>query len=474
MSTQRLRPRTGPRVARRLPEKQVPTARCSTRSSTRGAGGARRRPRRGGPAVRRPGRLARDGDRGAVPRVHGCRSSGRWRCAQRAYGDVVDGFVVPGPPSSPRCTTARRWCSARAGPRRRTSRRRWKSRRAPHAGPLGRRPAADGEGAGRDDGALPAARRVVGQGQRRAAGRRRCRPRPAGLGRGGADRGHVGRPGRGPDLVGDHPVPVRPALDHVSPAGRRPRRPADPVALARHRRRRLDAAAGAAGDQDADVAVVGAGFTGLWTAYYLLRPTRAAVAVLEREIAGFGACGRNGGWCSALFPAPLGWLAKRYGGRRPRYRAMHRAVDEVGAVAAGRGDRLRLRQGRRRRPWHAPRRSSPSASEAPGRPRRYGSATTFRCSGPEEARPSATRRRPRRDVHRRTRGHPPGALVRGLAGPSSGSAATCTRRQRSPIEPGRATPSTARVRAEVVVRPPRGTRRASRATSGRSCPSATT
>ena len=94
------------------------------------------------------------------------------------------------------------------------------------------------------------------------------------------------------------------------------------------------------GDRDADVAVVGAGFTGLWTAYYLLRadPT-LRVVVLEREVAGFGASGRNGGWCSALFPASLTWLARRYG--RPaavaQYRAMQATVDEVGAVAAAEG-----------------------------------------------------------------------------------------------------------------------------------------
>ena len=68
------------------------------------------------------------------------------------------------------------------------------------------------------------------------------------------------------------------------------------------------------GDLDADVAIAGAGFTGLWTAYYLkkARP-ELRVVVCEREIAGFGASGRNGGWCSALFPASLanwtGWAA---------------------------------------------------------------------------------------------------------------------------------------------------------------------
>jgi glycine/D-amino acid oxidase-like deaminating enzyme len=60
------------------------------------------------------------------------------------------------------------------------------------------------------------------------------------------------------------------------------------------------------GDLSCDVAIVGGGFTGLWTAYYLLGadPT-LRVAVLEAEQVGYGASGRNGGWCSALFPTPL-------------------------------------------------------------------------------------------------------------------------------------------------------------------------
>ena len=48
------------------------------------------------------------------------------------------------------------------------------------------------------------------------------------------------------------------------------------------------------GDIDVDVAVVGAGYTGLWAAYYLktLQPD-LRVAVLEQRFAGFGASGRN-------------------------------------------------------------------------------------------------------------------------------------------------------------------------------------
>jgi glycine/D-amino acid oxidase-like deaminating enzyme len=82
------------------------------------------------------------------------------------------------------------------------------------------------------------------------------------------------------------------------------------------------------------VAVVGAGLTGLWTAYYLLREDPSLrVAVLEAETAGFGASGRNGGWCSALFPAGLAKLAALPGSSREQALTLHRAmratVDEV-------------------------------------------------------------------------------------------------------------------------------------------------
>jgi glycine/D-amino acid oxidase-like deaminating enzyme len=94
------------------------------------------------------------------------------------------------------------------------------------------------------------------------------------------------------------------------------------------------------GDTEADVAIVGAGFTGLWTAYYLARADPGLrIVVCEREIAGFGASGRNGGWCSALFPASLSKL-ERMAGRDSAIalqRAMHGAVDEVGAVAQAEG-----------------------------------------------------------------------------------------------------------------------------------------
>ncbi len=95
-----------------------------------------------------------------------------------------------------------------------------------------------------------------------------------------------------------------------------------------------------AGDLDVDVAVVGAGFTGLWTAYYLAEADPSLrIAVLEAETAGFGASGRNGGWCSALFPASLSSLAD-LGDRESalaQHAAMRATVDEVGRVVAEEG-----------------------------------------------------------------------------------------------------------------------------------------
>jgi glycine/D-amino acid oxidase-like deaminating enzyme len=94
------------------------------------------------------------------------------------------------------------------------------------------------------------------------------------------------------------------------------------------------------GDTDADVAIVGGGLTGLWTAWYLLeRDPALRIVVLEKEIAGFGASGRNGGWCSALFPRSTASLERAHGREAALAlrRAMIGTVDEVGRVAASLG-----------------------------------------------------------------------------------------------------------------------------------------
>lgn len=89
------------------------------------------------------------------------------------------------------------------------------------------------------------------------------------------------------------------------------------------------------GDLDVDVAIIGAGFTGLWTAHSLLSadPTMR-VAILEAADVGFGASGRNGGWCSALFPTSWKRLVAAGGtsGAQAMHQAMIDTVHEVGRV----------------------------------------------------------------------------------------------------------------------------------------------
>jgi glycine/D-amino acid oxidase-like deaminating enzyme len=94
------------------------------------------------------------------------------------------------------------------------------------------------------------------------------------------------------------------------------------------------------GDVTADVAIVGAGFTGLWTAYYLLRHApHLRVVLVEREFAGFGASGRNGGWLSSELAGTRSRYAAASGkdGVVRLLRQMREAVDEVIAVAATEG-----------------------------------------------------------------------------------------------------------------------------------------
>lgn len=88
---------------------------------------------------------------------------------------------------------------------------------------------------------------------------------------------------------------------------------------------------------EADVAIVGAGYTGLWTAYYLKKSNPSLnIAVLESQVAGFGASGRNGGWCSAYLSGIEHWLdnpGQRAGGILLQ-KQMFDTVAEIGRVAS--------------------------------------------------------------------------------------------------------------------------------------------
>jgi len=111
---------------------------------------------------------------------------------------------------------------------------------------------------------------------------------------------------------------------------------------------RRSARAPLAGPTTADVVVVGAGLTGLWTAYYLARAEPSLeVLVVEAEHVGFGASGRNGGWASALFPVGAAALARGHG--EPAAQAMRAAmratVREVGEVTRAEGIDCDFRRG---------------------------------------------------------------------------------------------------------------------------------
>ena len=114
----------------------------------------------------------------------------------------------------------------------------------------------------------------------------------------------------------------------LSPGGGSSR--ADSPARARH----------SPGDIDADVAIVGAGYTGLWAAYYLktLQPD-LRVVVLEQRFAGFGASGRNGGWLTNSVTGGREKYAASHGrdAANAQQRALNETVDEVIAVTRREG-----------------------------------------------------------------------------------------------------------------------------------------
>ena len=90
------------------------------------------------------------------------------------------------------------------------------------------------------------------------------------------------------------------------------------------------------GDTDADICIIGAGYTGLWTAYYLHAANPGLrILIVEKEFAGFGASGRNGGWLTGGFA----WSHDTYlktstpDGVRGMVAAMNGTVNEVIRVA---------------------------------------------------------------------------------------------------------------------------------------------
>ncbi len=166
------------------------------------------------------------------------------------------------------------------------------------------------------------------------------------------------------------------------------------------------------GREIADVAIVGGGYTGMWTAYFLTeRDPGMRIVILEQDICGGGPSGRNGGFVHGWWEQ-LPYLAKKYGpaaaleiargrgrgGGRDRgvvRRARGRRVVSEGGIPGGprlsrRGERLRTLLAR---PWRS---SGVTDSSSPGtrpasrpcaRPRRSAMATGCRAR-PRSSRPA--------------------------------------------------------------------------------------
>ena len=82
------------------------------------------------------------------------------------------------------------------------------------------------------------------------------------------------------------------------------------------------------GEMRADVVIVGAGFSGLWTAYHLLKEDPGmTVVVIEASAVGYGASGRNGGFAMTLIHHGLKDLVAAVGAEEAR--ALHLAAEEA-------------------------------------------------------------------------------------------------------------------------------------------------
>lgn len=86
-----------------------------------------------------------------------------------------------------------------------------------------------------------------------------------------------------------------------------------------------------------DIAIIGGGYSGLWSAYHLLNiDPKLKIAIFEARHLGFGASGRNGGWASTEYPVSRSSLIKRHGTEKIELlqRCLVETVDAIGDFAA--------------------------------------------------------------------------------------------------------------------------------------------
>ena len=211
------------------------------------------------------------------------------------------------------------------------------------------------------------------------------------------------------------------------------------------------------GDRDADVAIVGGGFSGLWTAYYLLGidPT-LRVTVIERDVCGFGASGRNGGWVVGELAAGIekyAALADLPASLRLA-RAIFDSVDEIGRVAAAEGIECGYHKGgvirlARNRPQ-----AERQAAEVAHHHELGLTPDEIRLLSADDARRYANATGVLGGIfYAPCAAHNPALLVRGLAEAAERRGAKIYEQTAAAaVEPGRVLTDRGTVRAEVVVR----------------------
>ena len=87
---------------------------------------------------------------------------------------------------------------------------------------------------------------------------------------------------------------------------------------------------------DCDVAIIGGGFSGLWSAFHLnTYDPKLKIAIFEAEDIGFGASGRNGGWASTDYPVSRTTLMKRHGVESTNrlFNLLDSSINEIGEFA---------------------------------------------------------------------------------------------------------------------------------------------
>ncbi len=211
-------------------------------------------------------------------------------------------------------------------------------------------------------------------------------------------------------------------------------------------------------DTSADVCIVGAGYTGLWTAWYLkaARPD-LQVIVVEAAFAGYGASGRNGGWLTGGFA----WAHERYLSRgeaavRAMVAAMNGTVDEVISVCAAQGIDADIRRTDEVMVAIGPAQLARMQAEVAHR-RHWGDAERVFAIGPEVqdrvAIPGATGAMVVTGVARVQ----PAKLVQGLAAACERAGVRIVEHTRAlALHPGRVETDRGTVRAKVILRATEG------------------